>query len=280
MFSRLWESYRRSVKRAKTGITVLAGTLAISAIWAIAFQVPAGAAGTLGTIKGFGTAGFISKFLDTSTIVNSGIFENQGNVGIGTVTPLSKLDVVGGIRIDGAGSGLTFADGSSVYNRADLIGPQGPQGPLGPQGPAGPQGPIGPVGPSGPTGPAGPQGPSGMSHAWVDRASTSLSVGTSDTTVAQLIVPSGSYLIFGKAVMANADSSSQFADCTLSTGDTGRLDLNAGTSSSGALGTISLQDSTTLSTTSAITMTCKYEAGLGGEADNAVLTVVTVDQLN
>ncbi len=280
MLSKMRGKVRSRVTQLRAGGVVLAGSLAVLAICMIAGQVPVGASNNLGTIKGYGTAGFVSKFLDNYTIVSSAVFENQGNVGIGTTTPAAKLDVVGGIRIDGSGNGLTFADGSSVYNRASLIGPQGPAGPIGPAGPVGPAGPTGPMGPSGPAGPVGPTGPSGTSHAWIDRVSSFVNLGTTDTTVAQLIVPAGTYLILAKTVMTNADGSAQFADCTLSTGDTVRVDLNAGTSSSGAQESVSLQDSATFSATSAITMTCKLESGVGGDAYNAVLTAIAVDQLN
>jgi hypothetical protein len=277
MLRRMWGEFRSGVSQPRTGVPVLAGALAVLAVWVIAGQVPVGASNNFGTIKGYGNGGFISEFLENYAIVNSPIFDSQGNIGIGTTTPLAKLDVNGGIRIDGSGSGLTFADGSSVYNRAQLIGPQGPAGPQGPQGPAGPQGPNGPQGPAGP---AGPTGPSGVSHAWMQRASSFVNLGTTDTTVAQLIVPAGTYLILAKTVVDNADGSAQFAGCTLSTGDTVRVDLNAGTSSSGAEESVSLQDSATFSATSAITMTCKLEGGSGGDANNAVLTAIAVDQLN
>src|SRR5215475_3152834 len=93
---------------------------------------------TSNTIKGAGTANFISKFLDAATIGNSGIYENLGNVGIGSANPQAKLDVLGNIRMEGTGSALIFPDNSVVHNRAELIGPQGPAGPQGPQGIAGP----------------------------------------------------------------------------------------------------------------------------------------------
>ncbi|HLZ42794.1 MAG TPA: hypothetical protein VKQ11_17635 [Candidatus Sulfotelmatobacter sp.] len=139
MFSQFTNRVSATIKYLRSRAIVGAGALAFIAVCMIAAQSPVGATSTLSQIKGFGTPGYISKFLDNYTIVASGIFENQGNVGIGTTNPTAKLDVVGGIRIDGQGSGLTFADGSSVYNRADLIGPQGPMGPQGLQGPAGPQ---------------------------------------------------------------------------------------------------------------------------------------------
>jgi hypothetical protein len=149
MLSKLGNKVRSGVTQRRTGVTVLAGSLAVLAVWMIAGQVPVGASNTLGTIKGLGSAGFISKFLDNYTIVSSGIFENQGNVGIGTTNPQAKLDVLGSIRIDGAGNGLTFADGSSVYNRDSLIGPQGPQGLQGAPGINGTNGTNGAPGPPG-----------------------------------------------------------------------------------------------------------------------------------
>jgi hypothetical protein len=90
-----------------------------------------------------GTANFIAKFLDAATIGNAAIFENLGNVGIGTATPQAKLDVPGNIRMEGTGSALVFPDNSVVHNRAELIGPQGAAGPQGLQGVAGPVGPAG-----------------------------------------------------------------------------------------------------------------------------------------
>jgi hypothetical protein len=88
-------------------------------------------------------------------------------------------------------------------------------------------------------------------------------------------VPAGTYLILAKTVMLNSDTSGQYGDCSLSTGDTDRIAFDPGSFHS-----ISLQDSATLSATSAIEMTCHLEGGSGGGALNAVLTAIAVDQLN
>jgi hypothetical protein len=69
-------------------------------------------------------------------------FDSDGDVGIGTTTPGSKLTVAG--LIESTSGGVKFPDGTIQTTMANGIpGPQGPQGPQGPVGPTGPQGPSG-----------------------------------------------------------------------------------------------------------------------------------------
>lgn len=265
-----WHANRKKLTTAvRAGVVALAITLA--SIWAITSQSVVNAANSVFPIKGTGTAGYISKFMDGRAIVNSGIVEYLGNVGIGTVAPQSKLDVLGNVRIEGAGSALIFPDGSVVHNRAELIGPQGPMGPQGPTGA------TGPAGPSGPTGPQGPAGANGVGHAYV-ASNNSVTLGGSDTVVASVTVPTGSYLVFGKAALQNSDSSNQFANCVLSS-DSGTNDqtnvILAAAGNGGAWQSVSVQSA--LSVASTITMTCNT---LNGTADNAVLTAIAVNALN
>ncbi len=60
-------------------------------------------------ITGRGAAGSIPRFTDPNTIGDSVIFENAGNVGIGTQTPNEKLSVDGVIESTG---GIRFSDGT------------------------------------------------------------------------------------------------------------------------------------------------------------------------
>jgi hypothetical protein len=225
-------------------------------------------------LKGEGRPGTIAKFVDPYTISNSVIFENLGNIGIGTLAPQAKLDVVGNVRIEGAGSGLVFADGSVVHNRAELIGPQGPQGIQGPQGPTGATGSQGPTGPTGPTGPAGT---SGVGHAYTASTPGIVNLDNSFPTVASVTVPAGSYLVFGKTWVQNVDGDSQNGICKLSTGDVTLVSLN-GTTSGGFAQSVSVQDAAVnVPDNTTISMTC---ATFNGAAENSKLTVIAVDAVN
>lgn len=206
------QSSRSRYKSAiRIGAAAAAATL-IAFLVAASTQTPVGAASSTSTIKGIGTAGYITKFLDSYTIGNSGIFEYLGNIGIGTANPQAKLDVLGNVRMEGIGSALIFPDGSVVHNRAELIGPQGLQGPQGPTGA------VGPAGPTGPTGPQGAAGANGVGHAWVASGSASLS--NSQVTIASVTVPAGSYLIFGEITLDSASTSSQQGRCKLTVNGT------------------------------------------------------------
>jgi len=104
----LWQTNRNKLTTVvRTSIVALA-VITIAFIWAMTSQTQANAASSTFTIKGIGTAGYLSKFLDNSTIGNSGIFEYLGNIGIGTAAPQAKLDVLGNVRIEGTGSALVF----------------------------------------------------------------------------------------------------------------------------------------------------------------------------
>jgi hypothetical protein len=265
-----WHANRNKLTAAVRTSMVALAVITVGFIWAVASQTRANAASSVFTIKGAGTAGYISKFLDNSTIVNSGIFEYLGNIGIGTATPQAKLDVLGNVRIEGTGSALVFPDGSVVHNRAELIGPQGPAGPQGLQGP------TGPAGPSGPTGPQGPAGANGVGHAYVNN-SDSVSLDNSFPVVASVTVQAGSYLVFGKAELWNSDGSDQTGICKLSIGDETDVRLGAG-GNAGWLQSVSVQG-TALSVPdgTTITMTC---ATFNGLAENVKLTAIAVNAIN
>jgi len=170
-------------------------------------------------IRGAGKAGSIAKFVDSVTIGDSVISEVMGNIGIGVSSPQAKLDVLGSMRIEGAGNGLIFADNSVVHTRSELIGPQGPQGPQGIQGP---QGAMGSIGSQGPAGPAGAAGTNGFSHIYTASGGNTLS--NSQVTMATVTVPAGSYLVIAEGYLSNGDFDGlQLGNCELgdSNGDAG-----------------------------------------------------------
>lgn len=272
-----WHANRTKLTTAVRASVFALAVIAIAFVWAMTSQTQANAASSVFTIKGAGTAGYISKFLNSYTIGNSGIFENLGNVGIGTAAPLAKLDVLGNVRIEGTGSALVFADGSVVHDRTELIGPQGP---------AGPQGPIGATGPAGPTGPTGLQGPTGangVGHAYVDiiggasAAPVTLDNSGNSIVASVIQVPAGSYLLFGKTVLFNNDGSDQDASCNLSTGDITAVRLGSGSDAS-RIQSVTVQD-TALNVPDGTTfyMNC---ATYNGIADRTKLTVIRVDTVN
>jgi len=93
-------------------------------------------------------------------------------------------------------------------------------------------------------------------------------------------VPAGSYLIFFKMPVRNGDSDDQNASCTLSTGDSSEIRLNAGNlGGSGAYKLmVVLQDFATFSNTTTITVHCMgFNVFTNGRY---VLTALKVDSIH
>ena len=63
-----------------------------------------------------GTPGALVKFVSGAKggLVDSALIDIGGNIGLGTATPTQKFEVVGNVKLSGAGSGLIFADGTTL----------------------------------------------------------------------------------------------------------------------------------------------------------------------
>ncbi len=88
-------------------------------------QVPPPGEGKIAGIGGSGTVNYIPKFVGSTTLGNSVVYELNGNVGLGTTNPLAKLDVastsVSGIRYIKSGSKdarITVGDPTKSWSMA------------------------------------------------------------------------------------------------------------------------------------------------------------------
>jgi hypothetical protein len=109
-----------------------------------------------------------------------------------------------------------------------------------------------------------------------------VTIGSSYTQVAQLSLPAGNYVLFGKAAVQNDDTTQGIALCNIqgvATPDIGEAQLS-GTGTAGALETMSVQAAVTLTTTTNVTLDCAIAVSKGGEVQFAALTAIAVDQLN
>jgi hypothetical protein len=87
-----------------------------------------------GNISGSGTTNYITKFTGSTAIGNSIVFDNGTNVGIGTISPSTKLDVNGVISATGgtstdwnakqaalvSGTNIKTVNGNSILGSGDL----------------------------------------------------------------------------------------------------------------------------------------------------------------
>lgn len=70
----------------------------------------------IGGITGSGTDNYIPRFNGTTALENSIIFDNATNVGVGTASPVDKLDVNGSLRLRGNTPSFTAVNNSGVID--------------------------------------------------------------------------------------------------------------------------------------------------------------------
>ena len=76
-------------------------------------------------VDGSGTANYITKWTDADTIGDSIIFDNGTNVGIGTTSPVEKLQINSGDVLINNSSISTLKSGGSLYLDLNTFGDLG-----------------------------------------------------------------------------------------------------------------------------------------------------------
>lgn len=69
-----------------------------------------------GGITGSGTDNYIPRFNGTTALENSILFDNGTNIGVGTASPVDKLDVNGSLRLRGNTPSFTAVNNSGVVD--------------------------------------------------------------------------------------------------------------------------------------------------------------------
>ena len=86
-------------------------------------------ASSLGAIEGSGTFGYLARFNGTTSLNNSAIYQNGSNIGIGTTTPVQKLDVNGSVNVAedsgyyyGGTQAFRLSNGTDSYYATTIVG--------------------------------------------------------------------------------------------------------------------------------------------------------------
>jgi len=80
-------------------------------------------------LTGSGSANYLSKWTSSTNLGTSVVYDDGTNIGIGTATPVQKLDVIGTVNattFSGAGTGLTGTAASLIAGNSNQLAGQGP----------------------------------------------------------------------------------------------------------------------------------------------------------
>jgi hypothetical protein len=111
----------KSLNGLKDNIRIVSGTNVSITLGGDSIAISATGIG--GGITGSGTTNYIPRFTSTNSVGNSELFQIGSDIGIGTTSPLAKLDVRGNIitGIDGSGGMLTLAAQDNANEGGQII---------------------------------------------------------------------------------------------------------------------------------------------------------------
>ena len=90
-----------------------------SGAWRVIGGSGSGGSGT--TATGIGTSGYLPVWTGTSTLSNSTLYQSGSNVGVGTASPQSVLQVNGEVQIGSSGASCTAANAGAIRYKSSLI---------------------------------------------------------------------------------------------------------------------------------------------------------------
>ena len=155
-----------------------------------------------------------------------------GPVSSGVVSACYKTASSGGahaVQLEDTGHTCPSGYTHLTWNQKGQTGATGPQGPKGATGATGPQGPKGATGA---TGPQGPKGPAGATNAYVDYGPGGAIGNANYTTVGQLTLPAGNWVVSATIDLAFNNSGGASADsinCDLGDGADNEIDQASAT---------------------------------------------------
>jgi hypothetical protein len=239
-------------------------TIATLSVVALAVTVPPAFGGTSITAQ-------VAKALKLATKADKNATQALTLAKKAGTTPTGEPGPAGAKGATGA-AGATGPAGP-----AGATGAKGDTGAAGAQGPKGDKGDTGAQGPQGPAGPAAPGGGSTKLYAYSHTAADSSDnvVQSTDTTLATLALPAGSYLVQGHVAL-NLIGGTDTASCKL-TVDGGELDSSTSKSFGGGTDA-SFTAPLTSSTATSLAIVCKSSSP-NFQAQHVNLTALPVSQV-
>src|SRR5262249_22239 len=204
---------------------------------------------------------------------------------VGATGPAGPVGAPGPTGPAGARGPIGQAGAPGPAGPVGAPGPTGPAGAPGPTGPAGAPGPTGPAGATGPTGPPGATGPTGISDAIatsrnLDGANVTLNGVGNETTILELDLPAGNFIVNGKVALVNESGDDAEASCSINQQPEGTDTQSIETNS---VRTLHPSDVVQQGAPTTVSLSCSISMGLADQTlttrNFATMTAIRIDAM-